>query len=57
MKLIFEGGENYLIGAEDGMTMSKDQFYVTRIAVPKQIPDDQKSEYIMHFLEIFNLVV
>ena len=35
MKLIFEGGENYLVGAEDGMTMSKDQYYVTRIAVPK----------------------
>lgn len=40
MRITFGQAEDYLIGADDGKSISKDHYYVTKIAVPRQMPDD-----------------
>ena len=46
MSLIFEEGHNFLVSAEDGKRISKDEFYVTKIIVPRQMPDDDASHAV-----------
>lgn len=52
MSLVFSGGNDYLIGAADGKTIAKNKFYVTKIVVPKQLPDSTLARVIDETLTI-----
>lgn len=51
MKLTFEQGEDYLINAIDGISMAKNQYFVARIVIPKQIPRSDTGDYVYRFVE------